>query len=78
VRAATTLPESIGLISLRDLAWPMAASLASGARLDLMSLEALTAAEHLGAEICLAAADDNDPLRAAASDAGVAVRTVSH
>jgi hypothetical protein len=31
-----------------------------------MSLEALAAAEHLGAELCLAAADRNPPLLAAA------------
>jgi hypothetical protein len=74
VRAATTLPESIGLISLRDLAWPMAASLASGARLDLMSLEALTAAEHLGAEICLATLDENPALLDAARARQVPIR----
>jgi hypothetical protein len=76
--AVVQLPETVELVSLRSLAFPMGALVRSGVRLNLLSLEALAAAEHLGAEICLAAADDNDPLRAAASDAGVAVRTVSH
>jgi len=49
---------------------------AAGARLNLLSLEAIAAARHLSAEVCLAAADDNEPLRAAAEDFGVAVRVV--
>ncbi|CAN5770063.1 hypothetical protein BH24ACT3_BH24ACT3_01000 [soil metagenome] len=77
VRAATALPETIGLISLRELAWPMAQLLDGGVRLNLMSLEALAAAEHLDAEICLAAADENPPLLAAASERGVPTRLIS-
>ena len=49
-RAITTLPETIGLVSLRELAWPMAQLLQDGVRLNLMSLEALAAAEDQGAE----------------------------
>lgn len=71
------LPEPIQLVSLRTLGWPMADVIRSGARLNLLSLEALTAARHLSAEICLAERDDNDPLRAAASRFGVAIRSVS-
>jgi hypothetical protein len=41
-----------------------------------LSLEALAAARHLSAEVCLAAVDDNEPLRTAATDLEVAVRTV--
>jgi len=48
-----------------------------GARLDLLGLEALAAAHHLGADICLAEVDDNTPLRAAAHDFGVRVLTIS-
>ena len=75
VRAVVELPEEINLVSLRSLGWPMAMLLSGGERLNLLSLEALAAAVELGAEICLSLADDNPPLRAAASRHGVVVRT---
>lgn len=75
--AAVDFPGSIELVSLRALGWPMGNLVHVGARLNLLSLEALAAARHLSAEICLAAADDNAPLRASANDFGVGVRTVS-
>ena len=62
----TRLPDSIDLVSLRELAWPMARLVDDGVRLNLMSLEALAAAEYLAAELCLAVADENPPLLAAA------------
>lgn len=76
LRAVTSLPESVGLVSLRELAWPMALLLGDGARLNLMSLEALAAAELLDAELCLATVDDNRPLRRAAEARGRTVRLV--
>lgn len=66
VRAVTTLPEFVGLISMRQLASPMARLHGDGVRLNLMSLEALAAAEQLDAELCLAVADENPPLLEAA------------
>jgi hypothetical protein len=77
VRAAVELPEGIGLVSLRTLARPMADLLAAGLRLNLLSLEALAAAEHLGAELCLAAADENPPLVDAAAARGTQLRLVA-
>jgi hypothetical protein len=74
--AVIELPPTIELVSLRTLGWPMAELVHSGVRLNLMSLEALGAAKHLSAEICTAAADDNPPLRLAATAAGTAVRVV--
>jgi hypothetical protein len=74
--AVITLPETIELVSLRTLGWPMAGLVHAGARRNLLSLEALSAARHLAADICLADQDDNDPLRAAANDFGITVRTV--
>jgi hypothetical protein len=71
------LPETVELVSLRTLGWPMAHLVHAGARLNLLSLEALAAARHLFAEVCLAEQDDNEPLRAAASDFDVTVRSVS-
>jgi hypothetical protein len=75
--AVINLPDSIELVSLRTLGWPMGKLLHAGARLNLLSLEALAAARHLSAEICLAVADDNAPLRSTAKDFGVPVRTVT-
>ena len=77
LRAVLELPDTIGLVSLRDVAWPMAALLGSGVRLNLMSLEALAAAQHLGAEICLAAIDANPPLIAAAVATGTSIRLIA-
>lgn len=77
VVAVTALPDTIGLTSLRSLAWPMAQLIATGVRLNLMSLEALAAARLLDGEICLAAADDNPPLIAAAHDQDVPLRVIA-
>jgi hypothetical protein len=77
VRSVIELPESIGLISLRTLGWPMAELLASGVRLNLLSLEALATAESLGADLCLAASDTNPPLIEAANRRGVSVRIIA-
>ena len=70
------LPDSITMISLRTLGWSMAELVHAGARLNLLSLEALAAARHLGAEIRLAEEDDNPTLRDVARNLGVVVRTV--
>jgi hypothetical protein len=78
LRAVTALPETVGLISLRELAWPMARLLDDGVRLNLLSLEALAAAEQQGAELCLAAIDENTQLLAAAADRGTLTRLVDH
>lgn len=75
--AVVELPDIVELVSLRRLGWPMGELVNAGARLELLSREALAAARHLAADVCLAEADDNAPLRAAASSFGVAVRTVS-
>ena len=77
VRAAAALPETVGLLSLRELAWPMARLLDDGVRLNLMSLEALAAIEHQGAELCLAEIDENPQLVAAAAVRGRPVRLIN-
>lgn len=76
IQAITRLPDSIDLISLRELAWPMARLVDDGVRLNLMSLEALAAAEYLGAELCLAVADENAPLLAAVQARLAAIRLI--
>jgi hypothetical protein len=75
-QAITALPETIGLISLRDLAWPMAQLLNDGVRLNLMSLEALAAASRHGAELCLATTDENPQLLSAAASRGIPTRLI--
>jgi hypothetical protein len=75
-RQLLDLPPTIGLVSLRHLAWPMAQLLDQGVRLNLLSLEALAAAEELGATICLAPEDENPPLVEAAEARGVEVQVV--
>jgi hypothetical protein len=74
IEAVTRLPDSVELLSLRELAWPMARLVGDGMRLNLMSLEALATAEYLRAELCLAVADDNPPLLAAAQARATPVR----
>ena len=76
IRALTVLPETVGLLSLRHLAWPMARLLDDGVRLNLLSLEALAAAEHLKAELCLAAVDENPQLLAVGRARGTPVRLI--
>ena len=75
--AVIELPDTVELVSLRTLGWPMGELVQGGARLNLLSLEALAATKHLSAEVCLAAVDDNEPLRTAASAFDVVVQTVS-
>lgn len=77
VASVIDLPETVELVSLRTLGWPMAELVHAGARLNLLSLEALAAARHLSAELCLAEQDDNEPLLAAADGFGVTIRSVS-
>lgn len=77
IGSVTTLPPDVDLVSLRTLATPMARLVADGCRLNLMSLEALAAAEHLGATIHLAAADANEPLVREAGRRRVPVEVVA-
>lgn len=74
--AVIDLPDTVELVSLRTLGWPMAQLVHARGRLNLLSLEALAAARHLTADICLAEQDNNEPLRVAATDLGIAVRSI--
>ena len=76
IESVVTLPDDIELLSLRALAWPMAELLSGGLRLNLLSLEAIAAAQAIDAHICLATADRNDALTDAAQALGLTVRTV--
>lgn len=76
IAAVIELPESIELVSLRTLGWPMGELVRDGTRLNLLSLEALAAARVLGAEICCAQGNDNEPLQDAARTHAIPVRSV--
>jgi hypothetical protein len=74
--AVARLPENIGLISLRRLAWPMAEVLREH-RANLLALEALAAAKLLEATICVASSDEGPGLRAAAESMGIPMVVVT-
>jgi len=74
--AVTALPRSIRLLSLRQLAWPMAEILAEE-RLNVLALEALAAGRLLGATICVFEGNDTPRFRTAAERLGVTVLPVS-
>lgn len=77
VQAVLDLPEEVGLVSLRALAPPMATLVAEGVHLNLLSLEAVAAAEHLGAEVVLADAAENPSLLAACTERGIPHRILA-
>ena len=70
--AVVRLPAEIGLVSLRELAWPMGRAL-TRYRLNVMNLEALCAADRLVGTLCVAEGNESPGLLAAASDLGVPV-----
>ena len=76
IAAVIELPESVELVSLRALGWPMGELVRDGARLNLLSLEALAAARFLNAEICCAQGNENEPLMDAARARAVPIRSV--
>jgi hypothetical protein len=75
ISAITRVPEDIGLLSLRDIV-PIMSELASAHRLNLLSLEALGAAVHLGAALAVASENDGPLLRKAAAVHGLSYSTV--
>lgn len=72
----TRLPENIEVVSLRHLAQPMAQLVASGHRRNLLCLEVLAAAQYLGADIWLSAANNAGPLLESANELGIRVRVL--
>lgn len=78
IAAVIDLPSTIEMLSLRSLGWPMALLVHQGARLNLLSLEAIAAAQHFGAaEICLADVDANEPLKSLSHEFGVNIRSIA-
>ena len=76
-RQLVVLPEGIDIVPIRILAYRMA-ELASMYRLSSLGAEAVAAAEHLSAPLCVWAGDDGPGIRAAAADIGCDYLTVTH
>ena len=75
-RQLTTLPEDIEVVPVRTLAFRMAA-LADQHRLSSLGAEAVAAAEHLSAPLCVWTGDDGPNIRSAMADIDGDYRTIS-
>jgi hypothetical protein len=70
------LPDSIPIPPMRLIGYRVA-ELAEGTRVSTLGAEAVAAAEHLDASLCVWEGDDGPGIRSAAHAAGVTYRTVS-
>ncbi len=68
-RRLIVLPEEIEMVPMRDLAFRMA-ELAATHRLSNLGAEAVAAAEHLAAPLCVGIGDDGPQIRAAMTTVG--------
>ncbi|MDQ3943604.1 MAG: hypothetical protein M3357_00300 [Actinomycetota bacterium] len=69
-RTLLALPDHIEVLPMRTLAYRMA-ELADVHRLSTLGAEAVAAAEHLSAPLCVWAGDDGPALRAAATQLAI-------
>ncbi|MDQ3304939.1 MAG: hypothetical protein M3535_02975 [Actinomycetota bacterium] len=76
-RTLLILPEAVTVVPMRSLAFRMA-ELADPFRLSTLGAEAVAAAEHLAAPLCVWEGDDGPRIRAAADAVGAAYCTISH
>lgn len=74
--AARRLPDEIMVVPMREFAFRVA-ELATARRLSSLGAEAVAAAEHLSAPLCVWKGDDGPHIRAAMSTIG-AYRTINH
>lgn len=72
-RRLVMLSEDIEIVPMRALAFRMA-ELADAYRLSSLGAEAVAAAEHLGASLCVWSGDDGPRIRAAMADLGADYR----
>jgi hypothetical protein len=75
-RRLLDLPASILILPMRLIGYRMA-ELAEGQRVSTLGAEAVAAAEHLGASLCVWEGDDGPGIRQAASATGVRYQTIS-
>jgi hypothetical protein len=74
-RNLMTLPETIHIVPMKVLAYPMA-ELASVHDVSTLGAEAVASAQHLSAPLCVWAGDDGPRIRSAAMAVGTPYRTV--
>jgi hypothetical protein len=74
-RRLLDLPASILILPIRLIGYRMA-ELAEGQRVSTLGAEAVAAAEHLGASLCVWEGDDGPGIRDAASTTGVRYQTI--
>lgn len=74
-RRLLELPESIQILPMHLIGYRMA-ELAESRRLSTLGAEAVAAAEHLGASLCVWDGDDGPGIRDAARATGVTYRTI--
>ena len=74
-RRLLQLPESILILPMRQIGFRVA-ELTDNQRVSTLGAEAVAAAEHLGAPLCVWDGDDGPGIRAAARATGVTYRTV--
>jgi hypothetical protein len=76
-RRLLELPESILILPMRLIGYRVA-ELATSQRLSTLGAEAIAAAEHLGAALCVWEGDDGPGIRETARASGVTYRTLPH
>lgn len=74
-RTLITLPAVVEVVPMRVLAFPMA-ELADQHRLSTLGAEAIAAALHLDAPLCVWEGDDGPAIRTAATDVGAEYRAL--
>jgi hypothetical protein len=74
-RRLVELPASIFILPMRLIGYRMA-ELAEGQRVSILGAEAVAAAEHLGASLCVWEGDDGPGIREAASATGIRYQTI--
>jgi hypothetical protein len=74
-RRLLELPESILILPMRLIGYRVA-ELAHSQRVSTLGAEAVAAAEHLGASLCVWDGDDGPGIREAARATGVTYRTI--
>jgi hypothetical protein len=70
-----TLPDHVQVVPMRDLAFRMA-QIAHDHPLSALGAEAVSAAEHLDAQLCVWSGDDGPHIRTAAMAMLVQYRTI--
>lgn len=74
-RRLVALPDSVEVVPMRDLAYRMA-ELSAAHRISTLGSEAIAAAEHLEAALCVWEGDDGPAIRTAMTDLALPYRPI--